>query len=83
MSDICIHMCDMSPSHVFHNLQLSHTVTHCNTLQHAATQLVGQKGSNASWGLNVDMRDVNPLYVPHDSHCNTLQNTATRYNTAH
>ena len=80
---LLLHVCDMFPSHVFHNPQLSHTATHCNTLQHAATQLVGQNGSSASLGLNVDMRDVTPLYVPHDSHCNKLQNTATRCNTAH
>jgi len=50
-------------------LALQHTATHCNTLQHTATQAF--------------CRTVSPVVdcVPHNEHCSTLQHIATHCNT--
>jgi len=69
--------------HTSNTLQdtLQHTAVHCNTLQHAATQLRHTNDEEVALEMQHIYDESTATYYNIATHCNTLQHTATHCNT--
>ena len=89
--DMCTYKYQHVHWYVFHTIMTftdalptrscQHTATHCNALQHTATQIAMQRTATHCNTLQQNYRCLTDKTT--SAHCNTLQHTATHYDAQH